>query len=813
MARFSQADPLRYTEPMDIENRTESSPTAPVESAPADPLPPAEVHLPLKDRASAARREVRENVACLVALLALAFLLLLPAWTRGEVPIRADYAYTLAPWHPPEAKLVPADALLSKAQATRYLPWYVFLSDSVARGDSLLWNPREGAGSPFMALWRTRVFSPFSLPFYVLPLATAFKISALLKLIVAGVCAFYVGRRFGLAAPLALLLAAAYQMSGHVLLRLDAPLSDVAPWLPLLLLFTEQIAVEYWLAWPFGSLVWALMLFGGEPELAAVAAGFTAVYLAWRFATERARPGEIVGGFLALGLSLALGAGLAAIQILPFLEFVREAASTGKFAVRTPMGLTDAALLFVPPSLSSLHESASDPEDLSRALTTPLLYLGVVPLVMLPLWASVRRFAAPRVRARVEGLLATALLFTVVGALLSRIPAVPAPISGIGIDHYLAFNAFAAAYASACAAQQWVLLNARQCTVAIPRFLIVLGVLFVLVLVLAFLSGAVGVRAALLTVVGVLLLLGVLGVTLLRPSARTLGYATATLAAASLFLAGPRLLSPWTPAERLIPGSPFTDALEATGHRIAGSPRLASWPLALNGIPQFYSSADVQLKRHRLFASRLDEEPALIRRIGTPSLLLTGDDIQGPFARLRPELESRNVFDARAILFQDLNPLPRARMAYAGRTVESMDPRLIDPDRPPLMEAELPPLPASNGEAKVAVATPESNTALHITVESAQPGVLIVSDAWYPGWKAVVDGQEKDVFPVDGLFRGVALPEGSHDVLMIYDPLIIELGLGISVVAAILIAAGLGAVVYGRYTRRPHASPTLIPPG
>jgi uncharacterized membrane protein YfhO len=87
-----------------------------------------------------------------------------------------------------------------------------------------------------------------------------------------------------------------------------------------------------------------------------------------------------------------------------------------------------------------------------------------------------------------------------------------------------------------------------------------------------------------------------------------------------------------------------------------------------------------------------------------------------------------------------------------------------------------------------------------VTLRAAatRPGVLVLSDVDYPGWKAEVDGRDAPVERVDYLLRGVRLEPGAHTVEFTYDPLSWKLGLGVSLLALLGLGAALARVAHQR---------------
>ena len=55
-----------------------------------------------------------------------------------------------------------------------------------------------------------------------------------------------------------------------------------------------------------------------------------------------------------------------------------------------------------------------------------------------------------------------------------------------------------------------------------------------------------------------------------------------------------------------------------------------------------------------------------------------------------------------------------------------------------------------------------------IEVETNQSGVLILNDSFYPGWQALIDGEEIRIYRADYHLRGIIIPEGSHQVVFQY---------------------------------------------
>ncbi len=81
-------------------------------------------------------------------------------------------------------------------------------------------------------------------------------------------------------------------------------------------------------------------------------------------------------------------------------------------------------------------------------------------------------------------------------------------------------------------------------------------------------------------------------------------------------------------------------------------------------------------------------------------------------------------------------------------------------------------------------------TNLSAKVTTAKLSHIVVSDWYYPGWKAYVNGKEVPIQPYLTTFQEIYLPKGKSSVEFIYDPLLVKIGLAISIISFILWATG-----------------------
>jgi hypothetical protein len=75
-----------------------------------------------------------------------------------------------------------------------------------------------------------------------------------------------------------------------------------------------------------------------------------------------------------------------------------------------------------------------------------------------------------------------------------------------------------------------------------------------------------------------------------------------------------------------------------------------------------------------------------------------------------------------------------------------------------------------------------------------RPGLVILADVDYPGWKLTIDGVAAPIYRTNRLMRGAAVKEGRHSLVYTYDPASFRIG-GMLSIAGLLVLVALGFVI------------------
>lgn len=167
------------------------------------------------------------------------------------------------------------------------------------------------------------------------------------------------------------------------------------------------------------------------------------------------------------------------------------------------------------------------------------------------------------------------------------------------------------------------------------------------------------------------------------------------------------------------------------------------------------------------------------------------DGRDGTFQTLVPGAY-RLLFSGDVKIYENLDVMPRSFLLHswqyrpdAESGLQFMAAEDFDPRQAAVVTGEG--RRVSDSAALAGTVTVVSYAAEEIVVDAHldQPGLLVLSDAFYPGWQATVDGELRNVEQVNVLFRGITLSAGEHEVRFSFVSQSYLIGKWVSIVAVL----------------------------
>ncbi|MCZ7540482.1 MAG: YfhO family protein [Anaerolineae bacterium] len=264
----------------------------------------------------------------------------------------------------------------------QFYPWREFAFAELRAGRLPAWNPYLGAGAPLLANYQTAIFYPPNWLMLALPGPLAMSLLALAHVLWAALGMWRLAGALGLTLFGRGISALSYALGGYLIARLGSfPTHDAAAWLPWVIWLAHRaITRRGWRDAGGLALAVGLLLLAGHAQTAwygLLGAGAYALWAdrrdSWRL---RAR------GLILAGLGVALGAGIAAVQLIPTAEYLRLSDRSGGlgYAALTNLSYHPARLLtllmphfFGTPADGGVFTEGIFFEDAA--------YLGVIPLI------------------------------------------------------------------------------------------------------------------------------------------------------------------------------------------------------------------------------------------------------------------------------------------------------------------------------------------------------------------------------------------------------------------------------------------------
>jgi len=129
-------------------------------------------------------------------------------------------------------------------------------------------------------------------------------------------------------------------------------------------------------------------------------------------------------------------------------------------------------------------------------------------------------------------------------------------------------------------------------------------------------------------------------------------------------------------------------------------------------------------------------------------------------------------------VYENPKAYPRAWIVHETRVEASddavfrrLDDSSVDLRKVAVLEAPLPqsPAPAPQTDEPVRFRSYEADRIV-LYAEASSAGLLILSEIYYPGWRATLNGKPVAIYRVDGALRGILLPRGTSRIALEYVP-------------------------------------------
>jgi hypothetical protein len=178
-----------------------------------------------------------------------------------------------------------------------------------------------------------------------------------------------------------------------------------------------------------------------------------------------------------------------------------------------------------------------------------------------------------------------------------------------------------------------------------------------------------------------------------------------------------------------------------------------------------------------------------------------------------PRGDFRRLHSGDVKIYERTEALGRAWLVHGVQPAADDDAALrtladpsFDPRRTVAVEGSLmPQAPGATQEGEGVKVLEYSPERVRLRADVRHPAMLVLADAFYPGWQATVDGAPAPILRANLIFRAVALEPGSHEVLFSYEPRSWRWGILVSLAMLVLLAGGIIATLLPARRSEPPA--------
>ena len=732
----------------------------------------------------------------------------------GKLPIPADTIVGI--YHPWRDVVwdnltagVPFKNFLITDPVRQQYPWRQLASDLIREGQLPLWNPYSFAGSPLLANLQSAAFYPLNLLFFSLPFNFAWSSLIFLQPLLGGLFLYAYLGHLKLDKTASLLGAISFSLSGFFIAWLEwGTVLHVALWLPLILLAIDKIIRGFSKVWGI-ILIFSLAssLFAGHLQTSFYLILFSLIYLACRLLQVKKNRNKLALLFIILYVLFII---ITSVQWLPTLQLIKlSAREIDQSQFNQPgwfLPWQNLVQFLVP-------DFFGNPATLNYwgifNYAEFIGYLGVIPLFFALLAISWRRdkktlfftglflvalsFALPTPWAKLPYQLKIPLISSSQPTrLMFIVDFCLAVLAAFGLDSFLKKK------------MSW-----KKIILTLMPFFLLYSLLWLFVLGARKIwpdtpwvtNSAVGKRNLILPSVMLMMFSGLifsfyLIKIIFKKKKQFILYASRLMFSALLLLATFDLLrfgwkfTPFVKEEWLFPQTETIEFLKkdktifrfmTTDRRLFAPNFSISYGLqTVEGYDPLYLSRYAEL----IAASERGEPdispPFGFNRIITPHnfeskiidllnvkyVLSLKDENSAKLVKVFEEGQTR--------VYENKEVFPRVFMVYDFRVaqdkqevIELMMDGKINLAKTAILEESPPLSDLTEGKSEIAIKEYQENQ-VKVEVETNKQGILILTDSYYPGWKASIDGKEAKIYRTNYNFRGILLPEGTHQVIFEY---------------------------------------------
>lgn len=707
-------------------------------------------------------------------------------------------------------------------------PWKTFVISQIAKGQFPLWNPYSFSGAPLMANFQSAVFYPMNILYLIFPQVTVWTILAILQPLLSGIFTYMFCRKIGVGKIGSILSSTAFSYSLFMSVFLEYnTIGQVILWMPLLLYLSETILrkLNFW-----NLLIFPIILtasgFAGHFQIFGYVLGLLFIYIIARIISLDLKASNKIKYLSLFAFILFLSLGILAVQLIPSIELINlSARSSQEYGnlINNLLLQPKQLILFLSPDF--FGNPATRNYILPDSYPGNALYIGIIPLVF-------ALFGIPGAKknyyVRFFGLFSVfMLIFLLRNPFTEAFYKLQIPLfSSSSPNNSIFILSFCLSILAGFGLDNWIKRwNNYHFRVIATLFLTFSFIWFGVLLMhwtasrnnLIF-STAVFLFSALLFILSIsirnkknifILLFMIMSVfdlfyyfqkfnpfvpknlvfpkndifTYLENNSginRIWGYGTAGIEAN--FQTQYSLFSPdgYDPLYPKIYG----EFIQASGKGRVGKEftnQTRSDAVLAGG----YGESDLAQNTYRLKIMDVLGVKYILDRVENGS---TEKTFSADRFKLIYQKEGWKVFE-------NIYALPRIFLASDYKIYKNaiefekyFFAKDFDPSRTVLLEEGISGFINENSDAKGKVEILSySPNKISLNVDNDDMKLLFISDTFYPGWHAFINGQETKIYKADYAFRTILLPKGNNQVTFEYNPYSFRIGLIVSVISMLMV--------------------------